>query len=75
MMESELKTGIKKLIDLEKDENLLRAIKALLSTSNKEDILRIKLTARALQSEADILANNVLNEEEALYRTNQHLHE
>ena len=74
-MESELKSGIKKLIDLEKDENLLRAIKALLSTSNKEDVLRIKLTARALQSEADILANNVLNEEEAIYRTNQHLHE
>lgn len=68
---SPIKTQLKKLIDDERDVNVLKAIKTLLEKTNSEIMLKEKLTSRALKSERDIKEGRVLTKRELIKRTNQ----
>ena len=66
-----IKTELIKLIEREKDLNILKAIKALLKKTTLDSVLREKLTNRALQSEVDIKNGRVLTKSEVIQQTNR----
>lgn len=64
MSTAELKNELKHLIDSEGDSSLLEAIHTMLTNSSQDDLLKIKLTSRALKSESDIREGKVMDRSE-----------
>lgn len=57
------------MIERETDLSVLEAIRVILQKTSLNPVLKEKLTSRALQSEDDILAGNVLSKEEVIRST------
>ena len=69
-----LKSEVKQLIEDERDENILKAIKTLLQKVGLNATLKDKLTSRAMQSEKEIKSGRLLSKAEVLRQTDK-IHE
>jgi len=69
----ELKTELQKMIEQENDVNILKALRTILEKTTLDPVLKEKLTSRALKSEEDTKAGRLLNKEQMIKRTNDHL--
>ena len=65
----EIKTELQRMIEQEKDMSVLEAIRTLLQKTSLDPVLREKLTLRALKSEEDIAAGNLLSKDEIIKQT------
>ena len=66
-----LKSELIQLIEEEKDESILKAIKTLLQKTGLDATLKEKLTNRALQSEKEIASGKLLSKEEVIRQTDK----
>ena len=73
MSTTELKSELKLLIDSEPNASILEAIHSLLKSASANDILKVKLSSRALKSEADIMEGRVMDRSEFEKRVKQGL--
>ena len=73
MSTTELKSELKLLIDSEPNASILEAIHYLLKSASANDILKVKLSSRALKSEADIMEGRVMDRSEFEKRVKQGL--
>jgi len=64
MISLELKEELKHLIDTEEDSTILTAMLTLLKRKSADEILRKKLTKRALRSNQQIARGELLSREE-----------
>ncbi len=65
MSESEIKTEIKELIEVESDLNVLKKIKNILTEANElESALKRKLISRALKAKEDAEKDRTFTKEE-----------
>lgn len=64
MSTAELKNELKQLIDSEGDSSILQALHELLSSSSQVDLLKLKLTSRAIKSELDIQEGKTMDRTE-----------
>lgn len=64
MSTSELRNELKHLIEVEPDKSLLEAIHSLLMSASANEILKVKLSSRALKSENDIAEGRVMDKSE-----------
>lgn len=64
MSSAAIKIELQKLIEEEKDLQVLEAIKTLLTKSSLNPELKEKMTSRALKSEQDIKEGRLLNRQE-----------
>ena len=71
MSATAIKIELKELIEKERDLSILKAIKALLRKTTLDNILREKLSQRALRSEEDINSGRVLNRKEIIRQTDK----
>ncbi|MCE9540306.1 MAG: hypothetical protein K8R85_13970 [Bacteroidetes bacterium] len=71
MSATAIKIELKELIEKERDLSILKAIKALLRKTTLDNILRKKLSQRALRSEEDINSGRVLNRKEIIRQTDK----
>lgn len=69
----QLREELIRLARQEGNPDLLSLAVRLLSAGNQEDVLRAKLTARAIQSNEDILSGKVMSKEELTRATTQTL--
>ncbi len=69
----ELRTELQKMIEQENDVDILKALRTILEKTTLDPVLKVKLTTRALKSEEDIKAGRLLNKEQMIKRTNNHL--
>ncbi len=69
----DIRVELKKMIDQEVNDNVLEAIKTLLSKSTLDKTLKDKLSSRALKSEEDIQNGNVYSLAEMKAKTEQYL--
>lgn len=68
-----LKSELIQLIEEERDENILKAIKTLLQKTGLNATLKEKLTNRALQSEKEIASGKLLSKEDIIRQTDKSL--
>ena len=68
MFPTSVKEELQQLVAQENDERLLQVIRSLLLEPTHTALLRAKLTARALQGEADIQQGRVFTHQEAAAR-------
>jgi hypothetical protein len=66
-----IKVELQELIEQEKDLSILKAIKALLTKTALDTVLREKLTRRAIQSEDDIKEGRLLSRSEIIRKTDK----
>jgi len=66
-----LKSELIQLIEEEKDESILKAIKTLLQKTGLDATLKEKLTNRALQSEKEIISGKLLSKAEVIRQTDK----
>jgi hypothetical protein len=66
-----LKSELIQLIEEEKDESILKAIKTLLQKTGLDATLKEKLTTRALQSEKEIISGHLLSKAEVIRQTDK----
>lgn len=67
----QLREELIRLAQQEGNPDLLSLAVRLLSAGNQEGVLRAKLTARAIQSNEDILSGKVMSKEELIRATTQ----
>ena len=65
----EIKAELQQMIDREKDLRVLEAIRTIIQKTSLNPILKEKLTARALQSEDNIVSGQLLNKDEVIWKT------
>lgn len=65
----EIKAELQQMIEREKDLRVLEAIRTILQKTSLNPLLKEKLTTRALQSEDDIVAGQLLNKDEVIQQT------
>jgi hypothetical protein len=73
MNNGNIKAELKELIEKETDTRVLEAIKVLLEKAGLNQVLKEKLTARALKAEEDISAKRLMNRKELETRLNEKL--
>ena len=66
-----LKSELIQLIEEERDESILKAIKTLLQKTGLDATLKEKLTNRALQSEKEILSGKLLSKADIIRQTDK----
>ncbi|HTA27226.1 MAG TPA: hypothetical protein VK809_05525 [Bacteroidia bacterium] len=71
MRTSNLKSELIQLIEEERDESILKAIKTLLQKTGLDATLKEKLTNRALQSEKEILSGKLLSKADIIRQTDK----
>lgn len=67
----ELKSELLRMIEVETDVNILKAIHTILEKTSLNPVLRQRLTSRALKSESDVAEGRVFGEDDVVNRTNQ----
>jgi hypothetical protein len=67
----DLKSELIQLIEEERDESILKAIKTLLQKAGLDATLKEKLTNRALQSEKEIESGKLLIKEDVIRQTDK----
>ena len=65
----QIKAELHKMIDNETDERILHEIKSILQKANLDQVLKDKLTSRALKSEKAIKEGRVLTIDQVKTRT------
>ncbi len=66
-----LKSELIQLIEEERDESILKAIKTLLQKTGLDSTLKEKLTNRALQSEKEIISGKLLSKADVIRQTDK----
>ncbi|RLC25109.1 MAG: hypothetical protein DRH21_04465 [Deltaproteobacteria bacterium] len=71
----DLRKKIKELVEVERNESILEAIKALLQEAGNKSVAKEKLISRARKSELDIENGRLMDRSEIEVKTNEFLKE
>ncbi len=69
----DIRTELQKLIEQEKDINILEAIRTLLNKTRLDNVLKAKLIQRSEKSEKDIVNGRLLSREDVIRRMDSSL--